>query len=91
MLLKQFRIFESLAERRWVRRGPHAEWPGSVFFIGAVMGVFCCRNARAGVSAIVGVRFEGDSPVVEEFRWLLRLAADCSLWRDPALVTIAHS
>ena len=91
MLLKQFQIFESLAERRWVRRGPHAEWPGSVFFIGAVMGVFCYRNARAGVSAIVGVRFEGDSPVVEEFRWLLRLAADCSLWRDPALVTIAHS
>ena len=76
MLLKQFQIFESLAERRWVRRGPHAEWPRSVFFIGAVMGVFCYRNARAGVSAIVGVRFEGDSPVVEEFRWLLRLAAD---------------
>ena len=37
MLSEWFQISESLAERRWVRRGPHAEWPGSVFFIGAVM------------------------------------------------------
>jgi hypothetical protein len=33
---------ESLAERvrRWVRRGPHVEWPGSVCVPGAMMGVF---------------------------------------------------
>ena len=74
-----------------MRRGPHAEWPGSVFFIDAVMRIFCCRNARAGRSTIVGVRFEGDSPVVEEFKWLLGLAAGCGLWRGPALVTTAQS
>jgi hypothetical protein len=36
---------ESLAEkvRRWVRRGPHAVWPGSVGVPGAVMGV--CAEA----------------------------------------------
>ena len=73
-----------------MRHGPHAEWPGLVVFIGAVMGVFCCRNARAGGSTIMGVRLEGDSPVVEEFWWLLRLAAGCSLWRGLALVTMAQ-
>ena len=92
VLSKRFQISESLAEeRRWVRHGPHVEWPGLVVFIGAVMGVFCCRNARAGGSTIMGMRLEVDSPVVEEFRWLLRLAAGYSLWRDPALVTTAHS
>ena len=73
-----------------MRRGPHAEWPGSVFFIGAVMGVSCCLNAGARGSMIVGVRFEGDSPVVVESRWLLGLAAGCGLWRGPALVTTAQ-
>jgi hypothetical protein len=29
--------------RRWVRRGPHAEWPGSVSVPGAALGV--CVNA----------------------------------------------
>ena len=92
MLSKRFQISESLAEeRRWVRRGPHAEWPGLVVFIGAVMGVFCFRNARAGRSTIMGVRLEGDSPVVEEFRWLFELAAGCGLWCGPALVTTAQS
>jgi hypothetical protein len=27
--------------RRWMWRGPHAEWPGSVFFNDAVTGCFC--------------------------------------------------
>ena len=40
---------------------------------------------------IVGVRFEGDSPVLEGFRWLLGLAAGCGLWRGPAFVTTAQS
>jgi hypothetical protein len=31
--------------RRWMRRGPHAEWPGSVVCIGAATRVFC----RSGV------------------------------------------
>ena len=92
VLSKRFQISESLAEeRRWVRRGPHAEWPGLVVFIGAVMGVFCCRNAGAGGSTVMGVWLEGDSPVLEEFRWLLSLAAGCGLWRGPALVTTAQS
>jgi len=64
---------------------PHAEWPGLVVFIGAVMRVFCYPNAGAGRSTIMGVRLEGDSPVVKEFRWLLGLAAGCGLWRGPAL------
>ena len=92
MLSKRFQISESQRSvRRWERRGPHVEWLGSVFFIGAVMGVFCCRNAGAGGSTVMGVRLEGDSPVLEEFRWLLGLAAGCGLWRGPALVTTAQS
>ena len=73
-----------------MRRGPHAEWPGLVVFIGAVMGVFCCRNAGAGGSTIVDVQLEGDCPVVEESRWLFGLAAGCGLWCGPALVTTAQ-
>jgi len=48
-------------------------------------------NAGVGGSTIVGVRLEGDSPVVEEFRWLLGLAAGCGLWRGPALVATVQS
>jgi hypothetical protein len=39
---------ESLAERerRWVRRGPHTEWPGSVGVPGAVVGVYVVTSMR---------------------------------------------
>jgi hypothetical protein len=54
--------------RRWKRRGPHAEWPGSVFFIGAVTGFLRLCFTGAGGSTIMSVRLEEDSLMVEEFR-----------------------
>ena len=36
-----FKVVARRSVRRWERRGPHAEWPRSVFFNGAVMRVFC--------------------------------------------------
>ena len=36
-----FKVVARRSVRRWERRGPHAEWPGSVVFIGAATGVFC--------------------------------------------------
>ena len=43
LLLERFQISESLVEKCETvgEARPHAEWPGSVFFIGTVMGVFC--------------------------------------------------
>jgi hypothetical protein len=39
--------------RRWVRRGPHEEWPGSMIFIGAATEVFCWCTTETGSSTIV--------------------------------------
>ena len=39
---------------------------------------------------IVGVRFEGDSPVVVESRWLLGLAAGCGSCRGTTLAMTAQ-
>jgi hypothetical protein len=58
-----------------MRWDPHAVWPRSVIFIGAVTGVFRWSNAGAGGSTIVWVRLESDSHLVEElFELPLRLA-----------------
>jgi len=38
----------------------------------------------------VCARLEGDSPMVEGFRWPLELAAGCGFWRGTTLVTTAR-
>jgi hypothetical protein len=51
--------------RRWMWRGPQAEWPGPVVFLGAKMecSTIVSLDLRARRS---GVRLGDDGPVVEE-------------------------
>ena len=68
MLSKRFQISESLVEE--CEAVGEARPPRRVAEISDFQwcrdGNLCWRNARAGGSTIVGVRLEGDSPVVEE-------------------------
>jgi hypothetical protein len=51
--------------RRWKRRGPHAERPGSVGFLGAEMECFAVVSLDIR-DRHSGVWIEGDSSMVEE-------------------------
>jgi hypothetical protein len=73
-----------------MRRGPHAEWPGSVACIGAMTGVLCRRFVGTGGSATFFVRLEVDGPVVEELELSLWLGAGRVCWRGTTLVTAAQ-
>jgi hypothetical protein len=75
-------------ERRWVRRGPHAERPGSVGVPGAVVGG--CVEASFGSegSSVMYEQFEDDSPWwrCSGGSWFVQRVAPR---RGIALVTIA--
>ena len=93
MLSKRFQISKSLAEE--CEAVGEARPPRRV---ARISGFHWCRDGSfllsqhwSRGSMIVGVRLEGDSPVLEGFRWLLGLAAGRGLWRGPAFVTTAQS
>jgi hypothetical protein len=66
-----------------VRRGPHAEWPGSVGVPGAVMGVCVVASLDLRDRRSCTCSFEDDSPMVEELGGLLVPAAGCaSAWHN---------
>jgi hypothetical protein len=44
-----------------MRRGPHAEWPGSVVLIGTLIGVLRRSNVEAEGSTIMCERLVGDN------------------------------
>jgi hypothetical protein len=48
--------------RRWMRRGPHAEWPGSAVFVCAATRGFCRSFVGVRGSATMSMRLVGDSP-----------------------------
>jgi hypothetical protein len=79
-----------MSVRRRVRRGPLAEWPGSVILLGVATGVFRRSNAGAGGSTVVCVLLESDSPLVKELWLPLRLAAGRDFWRGTTLATIVQ-
>jgi hypothetical protein len=72
-----------------MRRGPHAEWPGSVVFIGAAMGVYYRSNVGAERLTAMCVQLVGDSSWWRSFGGL-SACSGCGFGRGTVLVMTAR-